>query len=68
MTIICGNCKYYFVTHDKNRPWGCNKFGFKSNTIPCQEVKNASGTDCAYYEKKSFKKTREINKHAGKII
>jgi hypothetical protein len=51
--ITCYNCLYYFVTHEKNRPWGCKKFGFKSKFLPSQEVFKATGTDCAYYLQKT---------------
>ena len=23
MQIACGKCEFYYVTHDKTRPWGC---------------------------------------------
>ena len=52
--IACGKCQSYFVTYDKNRPWGCSKFGFKSSTLPSQLVFNTTGTNCAYFKKKVF--------------
>ena len=56
MQIACGQCKYYFTTHDVARPWGCNKFGFKSKNLPNHEVKRTTGMDCAYFSMKTFKK------------
>ena len=54
MQIVCGKCKFYYVTHDISRPWGCRKFRFKSKSLPNQEVKQATGMDCAYFTEKKF--------------
>jgi len=59
MRIACGKCKYYFTTHDVARPWGCQKFGFKSKNLPNQEVKRTTGMDCAYFSSKNVKKSFE---------
>ena len=59
MQIACGKCKYYFTTHDVARPWGCQKFGFKSKNLPNQEVRRTTGMDCAYFSSKTFKKSFE---------
>ncbi|MAO98562.1 MAG: hypothetical protein CMQ60_01900 [Gammaproteobacteria bacterium] len=59
MQIACGKCKHYFTTHDVVRPWGCNKFGFKSKNLPNHEVKRTTGMDCAYFSLKTFKKSTE---------
>ena len=59
MVISCGKCKFYFTTHDTSRPWGCNKFGFKSKNLPNQEVRRATGIDCAYFIPRTFKKNTE---------
>ena len=50
--ILCGKCKFYFVTYEKYKPWGCSKFGFKSSILPSQLVFNTTGTNCAYFVKK----------------
>tara|TARA_Y100001968_G_C19182044_1_gene630918 strand:- start:584 stop:805 length:222 start_codon:yes stop_codon:yes gene_type:complete len=50
--IACLKCQSYFVTYDKNRPWGCSRFGFKSSILPSQLVFNTTGTNCAYFVKK----------------
>ena len=49
----CGDCKHYYVTWDKDFPYGCKAMGFKSRTYPAQEVRNASGMDCQLFENKS---------------
>ena len=46
--IVCHGCKYFFVTHRINRPWGCNKFGFISRILPSIEVFVTTGMECAY--------------------
>ncbi len=48
----CIGCKYYFVTWDSKAPKGCKYFGFKSMKMPCQVVRESSGSECAFYEKK----------------
>ena len=48
----CGDCKHYYVTWDKDFPYGCKAMGFKSRTYPAQEVRNASGMDCQLFERK----------------
>ena len=57
--IACLKCQSYFVTYDKNRPWGCSRFGFKSSILPSQLVFNTTGTNCAYFiEKEAFVKNK----------
>jgi len=50
--VICSNCVFFFVTHDKNRPWGCKKFSFKSKTLPNQSILMSTGMECAYHTMK----------------
>ncbi|MEA3373007.1 MAG: uracil-DNA glycosylase [Campylobacterota bacterium] len=47
--INCRRCAYYFVTWEKSKPHGCKAYGFKSQFIPSQVVKQSSGTDCSYF-------------------
>ena len=65
MKSSCFNCKFHFITYDLNRPWGCRKFGFKSNISPKVEVKKETGMECAYFTiREKFNKTqREIQKN-----
>lgn len=46
---------YLYVTWDKNKPYGCKAFGFKSKRIPSAEVEAASGGRCLKYHPKSKK-------------
>ena len=59
MQIVCGKCEYYYVTHDRARPWGCRKFGFKSSRLPSHEVRSTTGMNCAYFTEKNFNQTSE---------
>ncbi|MFH0736021.1 MAG: uracil-DNA glycosylase [bacterium] len=42
----CKKCKYFFITWDKNFPYGCHALGFKSKQLPSSEVLKSSGFDC----------------------
>ena len=45
-------CIFLFITHDPNRRWGCNFFGFKSTFLPSGEVRKITGMECAYFKSK----------------
>jgi hypothetical protein len=51
-TIVCRNCKHYFVTWDKRRPHGCRAMGFKSRELPSRLVLKISGSACLKYAPK----------------
>ena len=50
--ITCHGCKFFFITHRKQRPWGCKRFGFISKSIPSIEVFSTTGMECAYKKEK----------------
>ena len=50
--VTCHGCNYFFITHKKQRPWGCKKFGFISKFIPSLEVFSTTGMECAYKKEK----------------
>lgn len=50
--ILCGKCKFFFVTYNKFKPWGCSRFGFKSQALPSQVVFSTTGINCAYFIEK----------------
>jgi hypothetical protein len=50
--IVCQKCIYYYVTWEKNKPHGCNAYGFKSQQLPSVVVKNSSKLDCSFYQEK----------------
>ena len=47
-TVRCHGCRYFFITHEPRRPYGCRKFGFKGKMLPAKTVIEATGTQCAY--------------------
>ena len=48
--IRCHGCAHFFITHEPQRPYGCNKFGFKAKKLPSMIVIETTGTQCAYRE------------------
>ena len=48
MPVRCHGCMYFFITHEPQRPYGCNKFGFKAKKLPATIVIETTGTQCAY--------------------
>ncbi len=50
--VNCPNCKYYYITWDRNMPYGCKAFGFKSRQIPSLVVFQSSGKACQAFEVK----------------
>lgn len=52
-TVNCYGCQHHFITHDKNKPYGCRAFAFKGPMLPSRTVFNVTGTECAYFKQKS---------------
>jgi len=52
LSASCGDCKHYYVTWDKDFPYGCKAMGFKSRTYQAQVIREASGMDCQLLEGK----------------
>ncbi len=50
--VNCRNCKFHYITWEKNMPYGCKSFGFKSRQMPSIVVFQSSGKDCQAFEKK----------------
>ena len=46
--VRCHGCKYFFITHQPSRPYGCRKFGFKAKKLPAVIVFETTGIQCAY--------------------
>jgi hypothetical protein len=45
----CRLCRHYYITHDKNFPYGCRELGFKSAREPMRDVLESSGEHCLYF-------------------
>ncbi len=59
--VLCGKCNFFFVTHNRYKPWGCTRFGFKSQALPSQVIFSTTGTDCAYFKQKDLINTRRVS-------
>jgi hypothetical protein len=56
MKIRCANCRYYQVTWDAEKPYGCSKLGFKSRIEPSKYVVQVSGNMCRSFSSKTGRK------------
>ncbi|MBN2329618.1 MAG: uracil-DNA glycosylase [Candidatus Omnitrophica bacterium] len=52
----CRNCAHFYITWDKNFPYGCRIMGFKTRRLPCMTVYESSGMDCQSFQPKVNKK------------
>ncbi|MDP3148874.1 MAG: uracil-DNA glycosylase [Ignavibacteria bacterium] len=59
MTINCRQCTHFYITWDKNFPYGCKAFGLKTKRIPSAEVYLSSGKDCLKFTPKENHKDRK---------
>jgi len=54
-SINCFKCCYFYITWDRNFPYGCKAYNFKSRQLPSVEVKTASGKECLSFKEKDKK-------------
>ncbi|MDR0843487.1 MAG: uracil-DNA glycosylase [Acidobacteriota bacterium] len=52
-TVACRRCRYYLVTWEPRRPYGCRAHGFKTNRIPSTVVYESSGIPCQLFAPKT---------------
>ena len=50
--IDCKTCVHFFVTWEKNCPYGCKAYGFKGPQIPSILVKTTSGENCNFFKQR----------------
>jgi len=48
----CRDCKFYYITWDRNFPYGCRAMGFKGKQQPSYMVYKSSGIKCQLFQKK----------------
>ncbi|WP_025321671.1 hypothetical protein [Deferrisoma camini] len=48
----CLRCRHFYVTWDPRAPRGCRALGFKTRSVPGDEVRRISGRDCLFFEEK----------------
>ena len=63
----CFDCKHHFITHEKSRPYGCRRFGFKGPLLPSRVVFQETGMECAYFHGSQQKKRRGRTGSNGEI-
>ncbi len=51
--VDCNSCAHFFVTWNKNFPFGCRAMGFMSSNSPSKDVFEVEGRDCLAYKNKS---------------
>ena len=50
----CRNCRYFYITWDAKKPYGCRAMQFKSSVLPTIEVLEADGAVCISFRKKKL--------------
>ena len=48
----CKKCKFFYITWDKNFPYGCKQYEIKSKTTPDTQVLINTGIACLGYQPK----------------
>ncbi len=51
----CIKCKFFTVTWDPKKPYGCKAIGFKGKAMPSTMVRRTSGKDCLLFQEKQKK-------------
>ena len=54
--VRCIDCKYYQISWDAEKPFGCLKLGFKSRIEPSSYVIQISGDICQSFSAKKNRK------------
>ena len=60
-TPNCFQCKFFYVSFDNNRPYGCRAMGFKSREMPSLEVFRADGSKCLSFRSRRRPYSRKRN-------
>lgn len=50
--IECRKCKHFYITWDKDNPYGCRAMYFKTSRTPSDVVFESSGTICLKFTPK----------------
>lgn len=48
----CYKCRYFYITHDPGKPYGCKGMRFKSKQLPARVVYLSSGEHCRLFTRK----------------
>ena len=50
--VNCMDCRHFYITHQRNRPYGCRAMKFISLQMPCVAVRMNSGLECQLFSPK----------------
>jgi hypothetical protein len=56
MPVDCRKCAHFKVIWEKDRPYACSAFGFKTSTMPSKQVYIAASKECDLFVQKVFNK------------
>ena len=48
----CRRCRWFYITWDPKKPYGCRAMQFKSQKLPALEVLEADGSVCISFTQK----------------
>lgn len=51
LKIDCFKCRHFYITWEKNFPYGCKAMKFKTKNMPSKVVHQSSGMECLKFEK-----------------
>ena len=64
----CRNCRYFYITWDPKKPYGCRAMQFKSSVLPTIEVLEADGAICISFRKKRADKHSPAKSDGNKCV
>ena len=64
----CRNCRYFYITWDAKKPYGCRAMQFKSSILPSIEVLEADGAVCISFRKKKVDEHSPAKADTGKNV
>jgi len=47
--VNCYRCRYFYITHEPEHPYGCRAMAFKSKEIPSMAVYASSAMPCQMF-------------------
>ncbi|MDA9900989.1 hypothetical protein N9D99_00595 [Gammaproteobacteria bacterium] len=53
--VSCSSCKNFYITWEKEFPYGCRAMDFKSIRLPSLDVVEADGQECLAHENRVSK-------------
>jgi hypothetical protein len=64
----CHSCKNFYITWEKDFPYGCRAMDFKSSRLPSLEVEEADRQECLAHElKPSSERTTKKKRSSSSV-